>query len=481
MSKLLLTIQKWFKKNQEVKIFFLLTFISSAIFTFQIGKESFWLDEIYSVRYATHFSTFLSAVGNGASSERNMWLYYVLLFLWAHLGTTETIIRLLSALFGVLGILTVYQLGKEVYGKKVGLIAATLLITNTFYIQYAQEARAYSLLLLVFSISTLCMYRFGQKFTGKNGVLYGVAALAAIFTHIFSSLFIAFQGLFLLWQWRKSPRKLILIVLLEVALVLVLYQLIHNPGRQVGWIPKPQWIQFPLTYIFFSSGFVSALIYMFTIAWSFFKKRDTFFWYLVCIAIVPVILVFLYSMVNKPIFIYRYMIYAVPAIILLFSRAVLMLNKKYMIGVLTILILFQLNTMRIYFTTPNKEQWRDAVRTVAEQVKKNDLIVIFPAFLDGPFYYYREQNPGLKHIKTITALPQDQALNSTELIDGELAKLSKEIPEGGGVWLISRKENLPQIRAKQKKKIDTYLLQNFRREPHRYSFYQLDIEYFSQK
>ena len=59
---------------------------------------------------------------------------------WYDLGSTETIVRMLSAVFGVLGVLTVYKLGKEVYGEKVGIIAATLLVLNTFYIQYAQEA-----------------------------------------------------------------------------------------------------------------------------------------------------------------------------------------------------------------------------------------------------------------------------------------------------------------------------------------------------
>lgn len=481
MNKLLFTIQKWFKNNQEMKIFFLLTFMSSAVFTFQIGKESFWLDEIYSVRYATHFSTFLSAVGNGASSERNMWLYYVLLFLWAHVGTSEGIIRLLSAIFGVLGVLTVYQLGKEVYGKKTGLIASGLLILNTFYIQYAQEARAYSLLLFLFSLSTLFMYRLGKIFSRKNCVIYCLTALAAVFTHIFSLLFLVFQGIYLVWQWRKNPKRVFTIVAIHIGIVVVLYLLVHNPGRQVGWIPKPQWLQFPLTFIFFSSGFISALVYAITISWSFLKKRDTFFWYLVCVAIIPVSVVFVYSMVNKPIFIYRYMIYAVPAIILLFSRAVVLLNRKVLITVLAVLILFQLNTMRIYFTTPNKEQWREAVATISKEVKQNDLIVIFPAFLDGPFYYYREQNPLLKNVKTITALPQDQQLNTSELVNNELLKVTEEIPPGGGVWLVSRKENLPQLRAKQKEQIDTYLLQTFKKEPYKYTFYQLDIEYFSSK
>lgn len=481
MDKLLLTIQKWFKKNQEIHIYFLLAFISSAVFTFQIGKESFWLDEIYSVRYATHFSTFLNAVANGASSERNMWLYYVLLFLWVHLGSTETIVRMLSAVFGVLGVLTVYKLGKEVYGEKVGIIAATLLVLNTFYIQYAQEARAYSLLLLLFSLSTLLMYWFGEKFNWKNGTFYFISAVAAVFTHIFSFLFVVFQGLYLIWQWRKSPKKIICVVGLQILLLVTLYFLVHNPGRQVGWISKPQWFQFPLTFIFFSSGFVSALIYLVTILWSFIKKRDSFFWYLVCVAVIPVTVVFFYSMVAKPIFVYRYMIYAVPAIILLFSQAVGILNKKFAIGILTVLILFQLNTARLYFTTANKEQWREAVKTVSKEAKENDLIVIFPAFLDGPFYYYREQNPGLKKIKTITALSQDQALNTPELINTELPKISKEVPPGGGVWVISRRENLPLLRAKQKNSLDIYLLQNFKKEPHKYNFYQLDIEYFSQK
>lgn len=481
-------MKQFLLKHRELVIFFFLSFFSAFLFSFQLGKESFWLDEMYSVRYATHFSTFLTAVGNGSSSERNMWLYYVILHWWVTFGTSEVVVRMLSVVFGVGGVVAMYVLGKETFGRKAGIIAAILLMLNTFYLQYAQEARAYSLFVFIFCLSSYAMVRLGKKFSVGNVVIYITLGIAAIFTHIFSIIFLLFQALYLVGTFRKSGKKLAVTVDLFIGFFIVLYLLIHNPGRQVGWIPKPSLVQFALTYIFFCSGFVNTLVYGGLILYSLFgelkmglKRINLFFWYLVFLALIPVAVVFIYSVTVKPIFIYRYLIFAMPAIILLGAQSLSLLKRNTFILIFGILMIFHINTLYKYFSTPNKEQWREAVATIAQQAHPNDLIIIYPAFLDAPFYYYRERNPSLKKIKTITILEEDQKLKTDTLINDRLKNLESQIPKGGGVWVVSRKENLPAIRAYQKKILDKRIVNIMKEEPQNYPFYQLDIEYFPQE
>jgi uncharacterized membrane protein len=88
-----------------------------------------------------------------------MGLYYCLLRLWVNLGESEFVLRSLSALAGVLAVGLVYVLGKRLFDTKVGLIGAALLATNSFHIQYSQEARAYSLMVLLTALSSLFFLR----------------------------------------------------------------------------------------------------------------------------------------------------------------------------------------------------------------------------------------------------------------------------------------------------------------------------------
>jgi hypothetical protein len=73
-----------------------------------------------------------------------MALYYGLLRLWVRLGTDESTVRLLSVLPDLATVPVLYVLENR-FGTRVGLSSALLLAINGYNIQYAQEARSYSL------------------------------------------------------------------------------------------------------------------------------------------------------------------------------------------------------------------------------------------------------------------------------------------------------------------------------------------------
>src|SRR5437868_13233477 len=106
-----------------------------------LGAKSLWLDEILSVSIAR-----LDAPGFRNivfSWEANMALYYALLRAWVHVGDSEVILRLPSALASIATVPLVYLIGRRLFSQSVGLIAALLLAVNLFAIRYAQEARSY--------------------------------------------------------------------------------------------------------------------------------------------------------------------------------------------------------------------------------------------------------------------------------------------------------------------------------------------------
>jgi hypothetical protein len=173
------------------------------------------------------------------------------------------------------------------------------------------------------------------------------------------------------------------------------------------------------------------------------------------------------------------MIFALPAIVLMGAMVLAQLKKNVSLVVLSVLILFQVHALQVYFSTHSKEQWREVTAVLAQEARPDDIIIIFPSFLDGAYNYYEAAHPKLKDIRTVVAFPEDQYINTREKMDASFESVENIIPRAGGVWLVTRKENLPEIRDKQRKYLDEKLVRNFKKEPHRYSFYQLDLEYFA--
>ena len=111
------------------------------------------MDEIVSVAIARlDWGTFWRVVSR---SEANMVLYYGLLHFWINLGESEVAVRSISALAGCLVVPVIYSLGRRMFGTRVALISALLLAVNAFHIKFSQEARSYTLVVLLTALSSL--------------------------------------------------------------------------------------------------------------------------------------------------------------------------------------------------------------------------------------------------------------------------------------------------------------------------------------
>src|SRR5260370_32562087 len=116
-----------------------------------LQQKSFWHDEWYSIGVARlNWPTFVHLIAN---REANMVLYYALLRFWTRFGESEVFIMLLSVLFGLAALPIVWAIGDRLLGRRVGLIAASLLAINAFHINYSHEVRGYRLLVLLAALS----------------------------------------------------------------------------------------------------------------------------------------------------------------------------------------------------------------------------------------------------------------------------------------------------------------------------------------
>ncbi|PSB00989.1 glycosyltransferase [Merismopedia glauca CCAP 1448/3] len=146
-------------------------------------------------------------------------IYFVLANWWLHLFPATPdgylsvwVARSLPAIFGVISILGMYLLGKVAFKSElVAQLAAAFIAVSPYGIFIAQEARHYTLGVLLIIASLICLAIALHHLSNSTSIpiwwvlRWIVINILALFTHYFASISLAAQGLVLLWllvrQW----------------------------------------------------------------------------------------------------------------------------------------------------------------------------------------------------------------------------------------------------------------------------------------
>jgi uncharacterized membrane protein len=153
-----------------------------------------WLDEAISIHQAR-----LSLHGlfeNLYNGDRQPPLYHLVLWLTIRaFGHGEFAVRLPSLIAGTLVIPVLYELGRELYDRRTGLIAAAFGAVSPVLIWYAQEVRMYEFVALFGLLALLTQLRVVRNGTMLNWAAYILATAALLWSHYFGLILIAVQQL----------------------------------------------------------------------------------------------------------------------------------------------------------------------------------------------------------------------------------------------------------------------------------------------
>ncbi|HYG96449.1 MAG TPA: glycosyltransferase family 39 protein [Solirubrobacterales bacterium] len=213
-----------------------LTALGAVLRFATLGVQAYHHDEIVTASRVLRvgFGHAMDAVGFSESAPP---LYYALAWLWTQVtGTSEWGLRSLSALAGVLTIPVAYFVGRELRGRRTGLLAAALVAVNPMLLWYSQEARAYALLGLFCALSLLFFVRAAQDGTRRDFTWWGTFSALALATHYFAVFPLIAEVLLLLRRRGRAILPGLWILTLVAALLapLAYHQMSYGHAEWIG-------------------------------------------------------------------------------------------------------------------------------------------------------------------------------------------------------------------------------------------------------
>ena len=153
-----------------------------------------WLDEAISIHQAN--LSFHDMFENLQYGDRHPPLHHMALWLTVRaFGDGELAVRLPSLIAGTLVIPALYLLGRELYDRRTGLVAATFGTVSPLLIWYAQEARMYAFVTLFGLLALWTQLRAIRDGGVVNWAAYILATAALLWSHYFGLLLIGVQQL----------------------------------------------------------------------------------------------------------------------------------------------------------------------------------------------------------------------------------------------------------------------------------------------
>ena len=338
-------------------------------------------------------------------------LYHVLLRTWRLLlGPDVETARLLSLVFLLAAVPVFYAVARKVLSTPWALFALVVFSCSPFLQWYGNEARMYSMLVLVTLVSQYCFMTVVDTGRRSAWIGYAASAVVGVYTHYFFAFVLLAQGIYVLLMWRRLPRTAVVRMAGVAALVGAAYLPWFLYFRSNGSasqtrpnLPEPSSIDYSNVYSQFLFGFQSDTINTILVStWPLLVlgalasvrvgvRLDRATAYLVVAAFVPVLLAFVVSHLVTPFFLSRYMIAALPALLLLVIGFISSLTKPVARGLAVALLAVTVLGTVVQAAnpeTPVDEDYRTAAELIEEGATPQDVVVLSSSFTVYPFEYY---------------------------------------------------------------------------------------------
>jgi len=416
--------------------------IGSLLRLYNLTAISLWHDEAFSallIRYP--FQEMIWRI----SLDVHPAFYYLLLRIWdMALGDGLFSLRLFSAFFGILTVYFVYLFIRDSFkNERLALISAAFIALNPFQIQYATEARMYTLgtFLLVLSswllVKAIELTNAGGNISVKTNnfsarlsinfkqykwwILYAITAALAIHTHYYLMFSIVAQAVFvILWgiikygrdvsAWRQSQNIRGALISWLIALILFLPWLrvfINQLGQveQNYWIPKMDNYSIPNTlwkmlassniYINNDLLIITAIIFLIIFAVAFKKEKNIYKYLIAASFLVPFALAVLLSF-KRSLYLDRYFVFTGIFYLMIFAIFINSIKKRLVGNIL--IAIFMIASIAFFarnwqnIDPSGKPGMNKATEYLFENIAPKDKVYVNSSFIYFTYKYYAYQH-----------------------------------------------------------------------------------------
>jgi len=381
--------------------------LALALCLYELTTRSLWLDEAATVAIASqHGSALWSAMVHDGG---NMLGYYALMHvLVSWFGTGEWVIRLPSAVAAGACAGVVAWLGLRWFGRRVALFAGVLAAVSLPLVFWGQDARGYApmMALVAGSFAAFAEMVCRPPGTARRGpwIAYVACTALAMYASYVAIFALPAQLLALAWRragWRRAVSAMLASAVCWIPLAVIA---ITRGGGQLFWIARPslaseKQVVLALTSAGFEPNFrptvVAAVLAVVTVALIVFAAvrlaRGSASWGVrlaLAWLLVPLVLMWLESLVGQPIFTARNLLVSLPAAALVVGW-VLAQSRFAWPALIVLVALRAVALVPSYGTSP--ENWRAATAYVVSAKRPGDCVVFYPQDARMPFAYYTRQ------------------------------------------------------------------------------------------
>ena len=451
-----------------------ITLLALGVRLYQLGAQSLWYDEGVT---ATLAQRTLAELTQWTARDIQPPLYYYVVWGWGRVaGWSEWSLRFPAAFWGVLATPLLAMIAQRLTGCRwISLLAALLVATHPLLVYYSQEARMYTMLVTLTLLAGYGLLRLGDSDQTKwrAWLGYGLSASMALYTHYFAFFLLLALGIaFLLEHFARqkfavairTPRLLgfavthLLIALGYLAWIGPVFQQLSSDTSY--WQGRLKlWEALRSVAFRFTSGetvleatgkpllFAHVLLTLFllgVVGWHARTQppiRRTLLYVLCWLAIPLAGVLGLAAFVPK--FNARYVLIALPGLLLLWSSGIgLLLRQRSVpvigrvLGVLCgLLIIASFGIAnRNWFVDPafTKAQWREVATYVRTHAQPDEAVVLVSGHSWPIWDYYASDLPAIR-------LPDLEILDVNAVLDfantGDV--LRTRLAHKKGVWLVN--------------------------------------------
>jgi mannosyltransferase len=415
-----------FLHNRYVQLLIIFIIVGVILRFYNLGYNSLWLDEASTYEFAKgSFTDIWFITANG---EFNPPLFHWIEHIMLTFGNSEFILRFVPAVCGVLVIPVIYQVGKEFIDRNVGIILAAAFSLSPFLIFYSQEARAYSMMLLMVALTMMFCLRGLRNGKMGNWVMFAVCAAIAYWTHFYAMVFIAGLVLYMIILFLpkiKENYKILIgtIGLFGIICAPILYLTFQLFAKRTAAAPTYgiQGLEVIVQTFSQVSGFSGTSMFIFGLLFVLgithlylFDKKKSLFLILMTVLIFIISLVLSYMLPMIP----KYLIFLTIIFFMgiAFSYKILYMlsgSKWSVYGIIGIILLVNASFYIPYYTTYSKDNWKGLAVDLVNATNPGDIIVLLPGYIAQPLdYYYSSLKDNTTEVHAYTAKDLDAVMSS---------------------------------------------------------------------